>query len=164
MTNGDRSGIRREIAVIPMWAFILAGAILVGLPLFVLTVLFPSEGHSSPNFFRYLFPIVPSIFFAFYILMVGYVNQDARKRGMSRTLWTLIVMFVPSGIGFILYFVLRNPVRTPCPNCGATADAGVNYCPKCRYSFNPTCPQCKAAVRTADTFCANCGVQLEQRA
>jgi hypothetical protein len=162
-TNGDRFGIKRELAIIPGWAYILAAVLFVGIPAYFLTVVWPSEPGQPGQFFRILFPFVPTTFFAFFVLMVGYVNRDAGTRGMNRTLWTLIAIFVPSGIGLILYFLLRTPIRTQCPKCSAVIDQSVNYCPHCRYSIHPTCTQCKSAVRQGDTFCANCGVQLETK-
>ena len=86
--------------------------------------------------------------------------RDAARRGMNRTLWTLIVVFVPNAIGFILYFLLRAPLQMQCPKCGATMTRQANYCSNCRHAFYPTCPQCKTPVRETDKFCVNCGVQL----
>ena len=45
-----------------------------------------------------------------YAVLIGYINQDAGRRGMSRLLWTLIAIFVPNGLGIVLYFVLRKPL------------------------------------------------------
>jgi hypothetical protein len=112
--------------------------------------------------FRLLLPLIPSTILALIVLMIGYVNRDARRRGMSRALWTTLVIVIPNALGFILYFLLRSPLRLSCPKCGAVMTAGANFCANCRYSFNPTCPQCKAAVRDGDTFCANCGADLKK--
>jgi hypothetical protein len=160
-TNGDKFGIKREIAAIPGWAYVLAAVLFVGIQVTFLTLVWPADADGPGLFFRILFPFVPATILAFLVLMIGYVNRDAGRRGMNRTLWTLIVIFVPNAIGFILYFLLRNPIRDNCPKCGTIIDPRVNYCPHCRHSFHPTCPQCKTAVRSGDTFCANCGVQLE---
>jgi RNA polymerase subunit RPABC4/transcription elongation factor Spt4 len=99
---------------------------------------------------------VPAFFLSFLTLMMGYVNVDARRRGMNRLLWTLLVIFIPNAIGFILYFLLRSPIRLDCPKCGAIVNPQTNYCPSCRHSFHPTCPECKSSVKPGDTFCANC--------
>jgi hypothetical protein len=161
--NGDRRDIKREIGVIPGWAYVAAVVVFVGILFGFMAFLRPASEGQMPLFWIF-FPFVPASFVAFLVLMIGYVNRDAGRRGMSRPLWTLIVIFVPNAIGFILYFVLRNPLQTNCPKCGATTDARVNFCPNCRYRFHPACPQCKSAVRHGDTFCANCGTQIEEAA
>ena len=58
---------------------------------------------------------------AAYVLLVGYVYGDSRRRGMNHVLWTLLAIFIPNAIGIILYFILREPVPLPCPAC---RDAG----------------------------------------
>ena len=93
--------------------------------------------------------------------MIGYVNVDAGRRGMSRTIWTLIVTFVPNAIGFILYFLLRNPIRVNCPRCATEVDPRTNFCPSCGLGFHPTCPNCKTPIRSGDKFCATCGATLK---
>ena len=162
VANENGSRIKQEIAVIPAWAYVVAACVFVTIPSLFFGVIWPREEQQPAQVVRILIPFLVSIALAFYVLMIGYVNRDAGRRGMSRVLWTLIVMFVPNALGFILYFLLRNPIRANCPKCGAVVSPSANYCPSCRHSFNPTCPQCKAAVRSGDEFCANCGAQLEQ--
>jgi ribosomal protein L37E len=155
-------GIKGELGIIPAWAYVVAAVVFVAIPLcFFAFVWAPGSNERPPVPFMLLITFLPGIFLAFLALMVGYVNRDAGRRGMSRALWTCVVIFVPNAIGFILYFLMRSPIRTQCPKCGAmTADPRVNYCPSCGYGFNPTCPQCRAAVRTDAKFCANCGTPL----
>jgi hypothetical protein len=155
--------IRREMMAIPGWAIALAVAIFVLCPVFFLSFVFRG-GSDAPMAFRLLVSFLPGTILAFLALMVGYVNRDAGLRGMSRTLWTLIVIFVPNAIGFILYFLLRNPINAVCPQCGANVDPRSNYCRNCGHSLHPTCPQCRSAVRTGDTFCATCGAPLRATA
>jgi RNA polymerase subunit RPABC4/transcription elongation factor Spt4 len=162
--NGNGSGIKREIALIPAWAYVVAVCVFLTIPSLFFGVVWPREETQPAQFVRLLVPILVSIALAFYALMIGYVNRDAGRRGMSRLLWTIIVILVPNALGFILYFLLRNPIRAICPKCGAVVNPSVNYCPSCRYSFHPTCPHCKAAVRSSDEFCANCGAQIEHGA
>ena len=161
MTSVNRSRIKQEIGLIPTWAYIVAACVFVAIPTFFLTFVWGTEPGEGRPFFVFIFPFIPAVLLAFLTLMIGYVNRDAGRRGMSRTLWTLIVIFVPNAIGFIIYFLLRNPVQTNCPKCGFTSDSRANYCPRCRHSFHPTCPQCKAAFRPADSFCANCGYDVK---
>jgi hypothetical protein len=149
--------------VIPGWAYALAAAVFILVPVvfYTLTSVWSPESD-APLPFRILLSFFPGTILAFLALMVGYVNKDAGRRGMNRTLWTILVIIVPNAIGFILYFVLRSPIRVECPKCGKVVDPRVNFCPSCGYRFHPTCPQCKSAVRLGDTFCSNCGAQIDQ--
>jgi hypothetical protein len=70
---------------------------------------------------------------AIWILALGYVNADARRRGMPPILWTLIVAFIPNLLGFLLYFALRRPIALPCPHCGQATTAGQRFCSWCGY-------------------------------
>jgi len=161
--RGTERKERKEILAIPGWAYAIAAIVFVAVPI----VFFGfsgvwSPGSDAPRLFKIVITIIPGTILAFLALMVGYVNKDAGLRGMNRTLWTLVVIFVPNAIGFILYFLLRRPIRVECPKCSAVVDPSVNFCPGCRYSFHPTCPQCRSTVRRGDTFCANCGTQIDQ--
>jgi hypothetical protein len=159
MSNGDT--LSDQLSLIPRWAYVVAAAIFIGLPILFLSYVSRGNPADQGLLFRVLFPLVPATFLAFLALMVGYVNQDAGRRGMSRTAWTLIVIFVPNALGFILYFLMRKPKRMVCPKCGALSDARTNFCPSCRHEFHPTCPQCKAAIQGGSRFCANCGTPLQ---
>jgi hypothetical protein len=161
MTNGHRSALRTELGIIPGWAYVVAVLVFLAVPVLFFGFVWPSaEAGGAPPWFRVVIPFMPATFLAVLALMIGYVNRDAGRRGTNRTVWTLVVIFVPNAIGFILYFLMRSPLRTVCPKCGTRIDPKSNYCPSCRYNFHPTCPQCKSAVQTADTFCANCGAPL----
>jgi len=162
-TLHDRnSGLKAELAIIPLWARITAVLIFLCIPVLFTAFVWRNEVAPPAAGFQILISLLPATIIAVLILMIGYVNRDAGRRGMSRTLWTLIVILVPNAIGFILYFLLRNPILSQCPKCGSAVAPRANYCPNCRHNFHPTCPQCKASVRAGDTFCANCGAQVLQ--
>jgi len=108
---------------------------------------------------RYVIAVVAGTVLGFAMLMVGYVNRDAKRRGMNVALWTLLV-FLPNAIGFILYFLLRHPLQMNCPQCGTGVSARYNFCPNCRHNLRPSCPQCKREVRTADKYCPYCAQEL----
>jgi len=157
----EKATLRREFAVIPAWAFALAGLIFVCGFLLFGVIVFPNKLDAPPAVFQLLLTLVVATLLAFWVLMIGYVNRDAGRRGMSRMLWTLVVIFVPNAIGFILYFILRSPLQTACPKCRAVVNREINYCPSCGYSFHPTCPNCKTPIRPGDVYCGKCGQQLE---
>ena len=162
-TLHDRnSGLKAELAIIPRWARVTAVLVFLCIPVLFASFVFVNEAGPRAIGFQILFSLIPATIVAVLILMIGYVNRDSGRRAMNRTLWTLIVILVPNAIGFILYFLLRNPILSQCPKCGSSVDPRANYCPNCRHNFHPTCSQCKAAVRPGDTFCANCGAQVQQ--
>jgi Double zinc ribbon/Phospholipase_D-nuclease N-terminal len=92
-----------------------------------------------------------------YVLLVGYVYGDARRRGMNRVLWTLLAIFIPNAIGIILYFILREPIPVPCPACGTLARKGHAYCAGCGAAVRAACPQCHQPVEPGWRNCTRCG-------
>src|SRR6202140_1422536 len=104
-----------------------------------------------------------SLVFAIMVFMVGYVNKDAKRRGMHSALWTFLVLVLMPGylvLGFIIYLLMREPLPYNCPQCGVTVDARFNFCPNCKCNLHPACPQCKREVAETDKFCAYCGQDL----
>jgi|HubBroStandDraft_6_1064221.scaffolds.fasta_scaffold279610_2 hypothetical protein len=95
-----------------------------------------------------------------YALLIGYVNADAKRRGMRYVMWTLLALFIPNAIGIIVYFILREPVMKPCANCGQTMKAGYAFCPHCGFNLAPACPNCRRAVEPGWKNCAACGASL----
>ena len=77
---------------------------------------------------------------AAFVLLVGYVYADAKRRGMNHVLWTLLAIFIPNAIGIILYFILRDPVSLPCPACGTPARKGHAFCSSCGAAVRAGCP------------------------
>lgn len=108
-----------------------------------------------------------SIFVATFIFLVAYVNRDAGRRGMNAPLWTiLILVFFPTWglIGLVIYFLMREPLPYPCPQCGTSVSARFNFCPNCKCNLQPSCPQCKREVAELDKFCPYCGNDLTSAA
>ena len=107
-----------------------------------------------------------SLLCAALIFMVGYVNQDAKRRGMNSTVWSLLVLVLMPGylvLGFIIYLLMREPLPYNCPQCGTLVGARFNFCPNCKCNLHPSCPNCKREVGDNDKFCANCGQDLGAR-
>jgi hypothetical protein len=94
---------------------------------------------------------------AAYVLVVGYIYGDARRRGMRYVMWTLLAIFVPNGIGIILYFILRDPMPVYCSNCGHSMQAGFAFCPVCGTNVLPACGSCGKTLQPGWTHCAWCG-------
>jgi RNA polymerase subunit RPABC4/transcription elongation factor Spt4 len=153
--------IGQEIRVVPGWAVVVAILLFFGIQFAFFNWAWPSEQNPPPLPLQVLLTTMASSIGAFLVLLIGYVNRDAGRRGMSRTLWTLLVIFVPNAIGFIIYFLVRSPLTVQCPQCGTVVDPTVNFCPSCRFGFRPTCPQCKSATDPGDRFCPKCGLEQE---
>jgi hypothetical protein len=154
--------LKEEMKLIPRGAWAAAGLAYV---LFVATVsvtIVPrDEGLSSmPPLFKVFFVIVMPLFVATYTLLVGYVNGDARRRGMRHMMWTLLAIFVPNAIGIILYFVLREPPARLCERCGASARGTFSYCPSCGSAMARICPACGKPSEEAWSHCPHCGAGL----
>jgi hypothetical protein len=101
------------------------------------------------------------------LFLIGYVYRDAKRRGMSAGAWTfLVIALMPAYLllGFIVYFVMREPLPYECPQCGSTVGARFNYCPNCKCNLHPACPQCGREVLDTDKYCSNCGQVLTGRA
>ena len=148
-----------ELRFIPAWAQVLAGLGLILIPIAFTTVL----GHDpkAPPFWgRVALGILCGIFVSCYVLLIGYVNGDAERRGMKRLVWTLLAIFVPNGLGIILYFLLRQPLPSSCPHCGAHVHTEYGYCPKCGKNLSLHCTRCQHAVHEDDVYCPYCGNPL----
>lgn len=104
-----------------------------------------------------------ALFMASLIFLIAYVNRDAKRRGMNSALWTLLVIvLLPAWtfIGFLIYFLMREPLPYDCPQCGKPVGARFNFCPNCKCNLHPSCPNCKHEVVETDKFCPYCAYEL----
>ncbi|MGO9402878.1 MAG: double zinc ribbon domain-containing protein [Terriglobales bacterium] len=165
MTNGNQTSTRfkDEIRIISPWVFSLAAMVL--LSMVVLLVVVVGRDHEAPPLaLRCLLGVIAGTLLGCYVVLIGYVNRDAGRRRMSRLLWTLIAIFVPNGLGIVLYFILRKPRTVNCPQCNAEVEPGFSFCPRCRNRLQPVCPHCQRSVNLGDKFCPYCGEALESAA
>ena len=154
------------------WALVPAGArwtaALVALAFAALMggiFLLPAVAERDPKALLILSPfflltLIGAVPMAAYVLLLGYVWGDARRRGMNHVLWTLLALFIPSAVGIILYFILRDPVPVPCPSCGTPARKGHAYCASCGAAVRAACPQCRQPIEAGWRNCARCGAAL----
>ena len=181
------SRFREEVKVIPAIAWVIAVMVYAGLVAVLISSLLSTPGNTSvwtvsfdwplhtkrltmpsnvglwTDLGKAAFAIVTPAFPSILVLLIGYVNGDARRRGMRYVLWTLIALLIPDLVGVIIYFLVREPLLYPCPNCGKTASARFNFCPSCKFNLRPSCPQCKREVRFGDHFCPNCACELTRK-
>lgn len=154
------SAFAEEVKIVPWWAY-LFGSIGFLCIQAVFNGIIRYQKDAPPPVVCFFLGIFVGIVVFIYLLLIGYVNRDAGRRGMSRTLWTLLVIFIPNALGFILYFLLRQPAMQPCPQCHTQVQASFNYCPTCNTKLHPHCAQCQRTVRLNDTFCPYCGYKLD---
>jgi hypothetical protein len=161
LTSDRHTRFGDEISIVPGWAWGLAAASFAVMQ-YVMYAIVAREPDAPPLWGRILLGLVAGVVVGCYFLLLGYVNQDAGRRGMSRVLWTVVSILFPihHGLGFVLYFILRQPILGVCPNCASPVISGFNFCPKCNCRLSPSCPQCQHIVHGDDTYCANCGVAL----
>lgn len=107
----------------------------------------------------WLVGVVP-LFFVTWVLLIGYVNRDARRRGMRHVMWTLLAIFIPNAIGIILYFILRTPLMKDCGQCGRPMSGEFAFCPNCGAETAQSCPSCKRAIEPGWSHCPGCGKGL----
>jgi RNA polymerase subunit RPABC4/transcription elongation factor Spt4 len=165
MTNGNQTSTRfkDEIRIISPWAYFVAILVFVAMEV-PLVAIFGRDPGAPPLALRCLLGAVAGTLIGCFILLIGYVNRDAGRRGMSRLLWTLIAIFVPNGLGIVLYFVLRKPRTANCPQCNAVVEPGFSFCPRCRSRLQPVCPHCHRSVDSSNKFCPYCGGGMEAAA
>jgi hypothetical protein len=150
--------VSQRTRVIPIAAWVIASIILVAMFLLMIWII-PWEGN-VPLVVRILIPVIPPFALAGWTLLVGYVYGDARRRGMRYAMWTLLAIFIPNGIGVILYFILRDPMPSYCSKCGSPAKQGHAFCPGCGAGILPACSQCHRAGQPGWSHCAWCGAKL----
>ena len=154
-----QTGLSAEIKIIPTWAWILAGVAFVA-ALFCFNVIVPRHHDAPPAWARPLLGLLVGLVGGCYLLLIGYINRDATRRGMSTILWTILAIVVPNALGIILYFLLRLPLRSLCPQCGHAVQSGFTFCPHCSHKLSPSCPQCKHVVGVNDIYCPYCATSL----
>jgi Phospholipase_D-nuclease N-terminal/zinc-ribbon domain len=75
--------------------------------------------------------IAMGIFLAAWLMCLGYVYEDARRRMMPPVLWVLVALLVPNLLGFLIYFAVRRPIAQPCAQCGQPVRANARFCSWC---------------------------------
>lgn len=167
--NNERPRFRDEIRIIPNWVFF--GVLF----LFVVAQLVVQIANTRHRIFDELSYglsalavagsiTAGSLIVAGFIFLIAYINRDAARRQMSPTLWTLIAIFIPYLIGIFIYFLLREPLPSKCPECGKLVSPRFNFCPSCRCNLQPTCPQCKQELSQSGQYCPHCGFEVLPKA
>ncbi len=150
-----------SLKLIPSWSIILAVLVFVGTQYFFNSAPPPHRRPGSLPM-HLIFGYTTGTALASYFLLVGYVSRDVVRRNMSAALWMLIVLVMPGGIGAVVYFLLRQPILSRCPNCTTELTASVHFCPQCQFQVAPVCGQCFRGVQITDVYCTQCGHDLAE--
>jgi len=130
--------LRRFFSVVPktvqIWAPVLAGcAPLMGLIAGYETSERGAVAWTMPALGGGAF--VVGCVLAIWLLCLGFVFADARRRAMRAVAWVLVAALFPHLLGFLLYFVLRQPIASICNQCGKTVAVDQPFCSWCGASL-----------------------------
>ena len=159
VNNETQTRLTAEIKIVPPWAWMLAGIAFVAAQWFF-NIAVARQSNAPPVWSRPLLGILAGVGAGCYLLFIGYINRDAKRRAMSPVLWTIVAVIIPNALGIILYFILRQPLRSGCPQCGQAVQTEFNFCPRCSYKLSPSCPQCQRLVGVNDVYCPYCATAL----
>lgn len=156
------SRFRDEVNSIPRLAWAIA--VVVWLGFFLLMMWLPlrldPQARQWPLAGKLAMSVLPGIPLFVMTLLVGYVYNDAKRRGMRYVLWTCLAALIPNAIGIVLYFVLREPLLVNCTRCGSQLRPGFTFCPNCGAPLGQACPQCGRSVEPGWSHCGHCGAAL----
>jgi hypothetical protein len=173
----ERSTFREELRILPKWlVWMCVGlyilALIIGLTVNLHNMqtgdeIFPDDSLRGKPFLSCLGLAGAitggALFLSIFILTLGYVYRDAKRRDMHAGLWTLLVLILSPAylfIGLIIYLLVREPLPYACPQCSTTVSARFNFCPNCKCNLHPACPQCQREVSDNDKFCPYCATEL----
>ena len=156
----EAAGGDSELSLIPRWSVLLAVMVFLAAQ-YLFHEVMPHQRHEMLPM-RIIMGYSWGTAFASYVLLVGYVSRDVKRRRMSAGLWMLLVILMPGGIGAVVYFLLRQPILSRCPNCTTELAADYHFCPQCQFQMAPACGKCFRSVQITDVFCVQCGHDLAQ--
>jgi hypothetical protein len=142
-------------------AWTIAVILFLGLPALFFVFVYPNadthEMARMPDAAKICLPFLAGAVAAAYVLLIGFVYVDSKRRGMRYVMWTLLAIFIPNAIGIILYFLLRDALPTPCPKCGFMTRGPFTFCPSCGTELMKACKVCHRKLEPGWVNCAYCG-------
>jgi hypothetical protein len=160
--QGEQTAGDEELRMIPRWSMLLAMVLFAGMQ-YIFHVVMPHRKHELLPL-RLMMGYAWGSLVASYALLLGYVSRDVKRRGMSASLWMLVCVVLPGGIGAVVYFMLRQPILSRCPNCALQISSTYHFCPQCQFQMAPVCGECHRSVKITDAYCVQCGHDLSKDA
>jgi Double zinc ribbon len=152
-----------DLGMIPWWSVVLAITAFAGMQYVFFGHIARGPGpQRSFGPMHFLMAYSWGTLVASYVLLIGYVSRDVKRRNMQPALWMLMVVLMPGGIGAVVYFLLRQPILSRCPHCSTEIAASYHFCPQCSFQMAPVCGQCFRGVEITDVYCKQCGHDLEK--
>jgi hypothetical protein len=130
--------LRRFFSIVPKQVQLWASVVVVCAELFGLVVGYTAaeQGAVLRTISAYgSAALVVGTALAIWLLCLGFVFADARQRAMRSVPWVLTAALFPHLLGFLLYFVLRQPVALTCTHCGKTGPLNERFCSWCGVSL-----------------------------
>ncbi len=155
------SSFSARLKIVPRAAWItgcILSVVLI-LPLAIGPMRFDSEMRAWPPIAKAGILIAPPILIMAYSLLAGFIYADAKRRRMRHVMWAWLAL-VPYFVGVILYFILRDPLPTPCLQCGRDVPRDYAFCPGCGASIHPKCSQCGQSLERTWSNCPHCGAAI----
>ena len=81
--------VNRDFKLVARWAWILAAIGFLSMQ-FVFNVVIARQPDAPPAWAGVLLGLLVGLILTCYLLLIGYVNRDSGRRGMSRVLWTTV--------------------------------------------------------------------------
>ena len=96
-----------------------------------------------PAWCRPLLGLLAGVVAGCYLLFIGYINRDAKRRGMSPTLWTIVAVIIPNA-WVSLFICPAAPSGAPLARSAASVvQAWIQLLPSLQLQAEPICPQCQ---------------------
>src|ERR1700737_300233 len=128
----EKTRFRDELRIIPKWLIVMVIVLFLNAQAAFFIANFGGHALSTPEGQLWPLPNNPalsalsvagivtaaSIPLAALLLAFGYVNRDAKRRGMNSALWTILVVVLSPGwlaLVFFIYFLMREPRRNKRP-------------------------------------------------
>jgi hypothetical protein len=129
--------LRRFLSIVPkavqLWALVLVGC---ALPIGLIVGYKTADGPVLRTMSEYAgAALALGVVLATWLLCLGFVYADARRRDMRSVLWVLVAALFPHLLGFLLYFVMRYPIAATCTHCGMTVPNHQRFCSWCGTSL-----------------------------
>jgi hypothetical protein len=150
---------RLKIVPVSAWMVGIILSVLVVLPLSLIPMRMDPEMRGWPLALKVLLISIVPTFLIGYSGLVGFIYADARRRRMRHVLWAWLAL-VPYFIGVILYFILRDPLPTPCPVCHTDVPRSFAFCPGCGAAIHQVCSQCGKSLQCDWANCPYCGFRI----